>query len=912
VRCNLGTWDISGASCTEIDECESTPCLNGATCEDLVNGYSCHCAANFYGTHCESTHDDCSGNAQELCDHGTCVDIPRVQSGEPHYSCTCDDGYSKASGERECSVENRCVSFSFLTGMTMGDNDGCPNNVLLTSANDRTCTLKCLDGYDENGESNLVTCPYEGGTASTSFRCTPSPCVGAPDISNVVSNSCTSTSSGSSCAFSCAQGYTPSGNASCLLGEFQAGVTCNPNPCLGDPNVEHIREASCLTTPHGTDCFYECEDGFRPSNSVTCHLGVFQTSSTTTCDEMECSTNPIVVYMDTTSTSCAGTPSQQSCTIACQAGFRPSDQLHCLKGEWTNVVTCEEIDECAEQTPCLNDGTCEDLINSYKCHCDANHFGPTCSSDYSDCSGGDVEMCVHGTCENLEREQEGEANFQCHCDQGYSKPDGERECSVENRCSAYSFMAGMTTGDTDGCHNNIVLTSVTDRSCSLKCKSGYDENGESNILMCPYEGGLASTPFRCTPKSCEVLSSVSHVATNQCTGTSSSSSCAYQCQDGYLPSTSVTCLLGGFTCGVTVISTSPITFSSSDLSKCLNITNPTGHSTLVTVYRGGHPIFSDTLLIDTTTRAHLLSFDNDVAVSDFIAVDNAPLSCNDIDECESNPCENGGTCKNLVNRYECECPHEFHGTHCSNQWVDCPTDENDLLEHCGYGACVDETRIDHSVETYSCNCYPGWSKGSGERECRVEIRCDPYDLPVGMRLRNELDTTELTAVNRNEVELICENGYSDPTGALIGVLSCGIEGGVSNTTFRCEENACDSSEPDIQFANFGSRSCLGIESGMDCEYECNVGYKASGLTTCYLGEWLVNSSVTCDPLPCQNDPAILYVLPAKREENLFFLFQHTHSHIYTHTRTGIWTAIQLYAKTHCTGKHVYCTVRLDM
>lgn len=36
----------------------------------------------------------------------------------------------------------------------------------------------------------------------------------------------------------------------------------------------------------------------------------------------------------------------------------------------------------------------------------------------------------------------------------------------------------------------------------------------------------------------------------------------------------------------------------------------------------------------------------------------------DIDECTSNPCQNGGTCSNLVNRFSCSCPEHVHGTVC--------------------------------------------------------------------------------------------------------------------------------------------------------------------------------------------------------------------------------------------------------
>jgi len=36
----------------------------------------------------------------------------------------------------------------------------------------------------------------------------------------------------------------------------------------------------------------------------------------------------------------------------------------------------------------------------------------------------------------------------------------------------------------------------------------------------------------------------------------------------------------------------------------------------------------------------------------------------DIDECASDPCQNGGSCKDYVNYFTCSCPPRYYGVYC--------------------------------------------------------------------------------------------------------------------------------------------------------------------------------------------------------------------------------------------------------
>ena len=102
---------FSGPLCqTNLDDCLSNPCLNGATCRDLVNGHECLCAPGFAGARCHVDLDECESNP--CANGGSCID--RANG----FKCLCPKGFF---GARCLSDVDECASNPCLNGGTCED-----------------------------------------------------------------------------------------------------------------------------------------------------------------------------------------------------------------------------------------------------------------------------------------------------------------------------------------------------------------------------------------------------------------------------------------------------------------------------------------------------------------------------------------------------------------------------------------------------------------------------------------------------------------------------------------------------------------------------------------------------------------------------------------------------------------------
>ena len=57
---------------TDIDECASSPCMNGGECIDEVNGFKCDCPHGYYDSLCASGINECESSP--CMNGGSCKD----------------------------------------------------------------------------------------------------------------------------------------------------------------------------------------------------------------------------------------------------------------------------------------------------------------------------------------------------------------------------------------------------------------------------------------------------------------------------------------------------------------------------------------------------------------------------------------------------------------------------------------------------------------------------------------------------------------------------------------------------------------------------------------------------------------------------------------------------------------------
>ena len=118
--------------------------------------------------------------------------------------------------------------------------------------------------------------------------------------------------------------------------------SCLPKSCPSNPSIDHMNGAStnCAGTGHNTKCEVKCNSGYRRSHvQAKCMYGTWREKPS--CNPKSCDSDPSIVHMIASSTTCAGTLHNRECEVVCDVGYSPSRRALCELGDWTRVPTCD-------------------------------------------------------------------------------------------------------------------------------------------------------------------------------------------------------------------------------------------------------------------------------------------------------------------------------------------------------------------------------------------------------------------------------------------------------------------------------------------------------------------------------------------------------------------------------------------
>lgn len=367
---------------------------------------------------------------------------------------------------------------------------------------------------------------------------------------------------------------------------------------------------------------------------------------------------------------------------------------------------CEEdVDECVSR-PCQNGAICMDGINEYHCFCVPGYQGYNCEIDINECASRPCEN--NGTCVN------GKDRYFCECLLGYTGTN----CEVEvDECESDPCENGATCNDLVGLYTCDCVKGFNGLNCEInidECESAPCQNGG----MCQ---DLVDS-FKCDCGDSGYMGDLCEEDIPEC----SSDPCQHgaTCVEGTKEYT-CTCWPGyeGLNCEV-------------DIDECVDAP-----------CENGGECFEKS---DPTQWTSDWTFSYDTAAGYICQCqpgytgENCSLN---IDECVSEPCQNGGQCEDRVNGYICVCADGYKG-------VECEVD----IDECESSPCQNGGVCKDLVGDYECHCEEttGGLRTWGGRQCAVELLgCLNHQCKNGATCRPWLDGDE------HKHTCLCAPGFYD-------------------------------------------------------------------------------------------------------------------------------------------------------
>ncbi|XP_030906503.2 sushi, nidogen and EGF-like domain-containing protein 1 isoform X2 [Melopsittacus undulatus] len=596
-------------------------------------------------------------------------------TGNPSYTCSCLAGFT---GKR-CHVDvDECLSNPCQNGATClngAGNFSCMCPLGFRGANCETEELPCESKVCHNGG----TCQAVNGTAV----CLCQPGYTGPDcqteLNECESNPCLN---GGHCV-DLVDNYT------CMCLEPFVGQRCETDSSICEDRSCRNRQTCNYIRPGRYIC--TCSPGYYGNN---CQYGGPRVPGA--CLSQPCQN----------AGSCLET--EQGYLCECQEGYTGQDCRDklsegcecrnggsCLEG---NVTICQCLPgffgllcefevtttPCNMNTQCPDGGYCMEYGGSYLCVCHTDY-----GTNHTMPSPCDSEPCLNGgSCEVHDD------SYTCECPRGFLGKHCEK--AKPRLCSTGPCRNGGTCKEADGEYHCSCPYRFTGKHCEIgkpdPCASGPCQNGGTCFhyigkYKCDCPPGYAGRHCEIVPSPC-FLSPCENGATCEDLG----EGYACTCPMGYVGKHCQTVV----DCGIpSEVKHAQVSFNSTKVGSVAEYQCELGY---------------------TLSQHHPRICHSPGVWSD-------PPECNEINECQSQPCLNGGQCKDRIAEFLCLCEPGYTGQHCESDTDEC------LSEPCKNGGnCQD------LPASFTCYCPEGFVGSQCETEvdacesgpCQNGGECESY------------------------------------------------------------------------------------------------------------------------------------------------------------------------------------------
>jgi fibulin 1/2 len=517
-----------------------------------------------------------------------------------------------------------------------------------------TTYFTCNKCYNMTGASSLSCLCFGAKWDGEVPECTLVHCPVLEAPSNGIMDS-TNTTCDTVVQFRCNDSYELFGSSTltCLTnGQWDNSVP----KCYGRcPHLEVPAKGSISTTStvHNTTVYFNCDACYvlNGNSNLTCQQTGAWNGNVPHCQVGHCTalSPPSRGSLSTDETSC-NTTVKVECD-ECYSTMSAADSLTCLPElYWDNdvptcqLIHCSELDAPSNGTKAGTETACRSVI-SFTCDVGLELKGSsqrecmsdgTWSGDETICDDG--EVCSSFPCQNGGDCLDLPIGYRCVCKPGFS---GEN-CDTVTHCRPLNAVENGSY---------VVNGSTVGNLAHFRCDNECYELVGSGTISCQEDGTWNATEPLCSLVLCDLVKPPLHGRSSNKETNCGSTSRVF-CDECY----AITGLVDELTC-------LPNGSYDHEVPSCNRIHCPP----LLSPHHGWKSS-NDTTCNSTVDFGCLEGFSL-TGKSRLVCLANKSWNainphCEDMDECESFPCENNGTCVNTIGSYSCICTAYFLGSHC--------------------------------------------------------------------------------------------------------------------------------------------------------------------------------------------------------------------------------------------------------